>query len=153
MQNYQRSRVIDPKQRDSCYVALVGGFCLYLGPSKICMPVDVYCLPSATCPEDWDDIDRKNNLSGSTASLDSWRQAKQWLRTCSKEHDKCRPRAEALPTRLLDLKVIANRDVKLLNSSDIKVADGMLRFSNLFVIPYGTDCFWLQTYMASAMLV
>lgn len=85
--------VIDPKQRDSCYVALVGGLCLYLGPSKIYMPVDVYCLPSATCPEDWDDIDRKNNLSGSTASLDSWRQAKQWLRTCSNEHDKCRPRA------------------------------------------------------------
>ena len=118
--------VIDPKQRDSCLVALSGELCLYLGPSKICMPIDVYCLPLATCP--WDDIDRKKNLSGWTASLKSWHQAKQWLRTCSNEHDKCQPRAETLPTRLLDLKVIASRDVKLLNISDSKVAEGMLCF-------------------------
>lgn len=79
---------------------------------------------------------------------------KNWLRTCSNEHDKCLARAEALPTRLLDLEVIASRDVKLLDTSDSKVVEGMLRFFwDLFFIPYGTDYFWLQTFKASAMLV
>ena len=107
-------------------IALNGGLCLYLGPSKICMPINVYCLPSATCP--WDDIDRKNICLDQLRHLSPLRQAKQWLRTCSNEHDKCLPRAEALPTRLLDLKVNASRDVKLLNISDSKVAESMLCF-------------------------
>lgn len=127
--------ILDPEQRDSCSVGLVGGLCLYVGPSKTRMLIDVYCLPSAICP--WDDgIDRKNYLSGSTASLDSWSQAKQWLRICADEHDKCLPRAEALPTRLLDLNVKSSH-IKLLDVSESKVAESMSAFLRSVVMLVG----------------
>ena len=116
--------VIDSEQRESCLVSLSGILCLYLPPNKTRMPLDMFCLPSATCP--WDDIDRKNNLSPTTRSLQSWLQAQQWLQTCYNEHDKCLPQTETLPTRLLDLNVIGSRDIRLFNTSDIKMTGSML---------------------------
>ena len=97
--------VIDQQQRETCHVSLNGGLCLYLrsGLSRTRLPIDVYCLPSAKCP--WDDIDRKINLSESTASLDAYSQAKQLIGTCSSEHNKYLPQVDVFPTRLLDLNV------------------------------------------------
>lgn len=117
--------VIDQQQRETCFVSLSGGLCLYLGsgPSRTRLPIDVYCLPSAKCP--WDDIGRKNSLSESTASPDAWSQAKLWVSTCSSEHDNYLPQADVLPTRLLDLDVPGGFNIKLLDVSESKVAESM----------------------------
>jgi len=127
--------VVDPNQRDSCLVGLEGGLCLYVGPSLTRMLIDVYCLPLAICPQDWEeDVVRMDQLPGSTASLDSWGQAKRWLEICEKEHENCRPRAEALPTRLLDLKVDFSH-IKLLDVAESKVAESMCRVWHSVIPP------------------
>lgn len=58
----------------------------------------------ATGKTPWSSVKIQRHVTGSTYSKNSLGFVKHMLRTCSAEHDVCRPRRDArLPTRLLDL--------------------------------------------------
>ena len=137
--------VADPTLRASCLVGLEAQMTLYVGPDMQRIPVDVYCLRSADRP--WKDVVRMRHLYRSTGALRCWQRAEKWLRLCEKEHEPCRPRAEAPPTRLLDLEVVTGGDVRLVDGAT--AATGMRSPEDWS----GADWFGQMIPKAFAMLV